>query len=139
LIRPVGKPMLVLRLTDQKERPCVSIRVWPPKRSKNAWKSAIQILGIGDDAVFEVYGADPFQSLMFSMRMIRQKLSESDGQYLLRGDSIETVFPMFAPTQFGSEVLREAENAISEITARELKRMHKELGKKYPDYPFKVN
>lgn len=128
--------MFVLRLTDKDERPRVSIRAWPPKRSRNGWKSAIKIVGIGDDAVFEAYAAGPFECLMFAMRMIRQKLSESDGQYSLKGDSIETLFPMYAPNQFGPEVQKEAENAISRITDREIKRMHKELGGKYPDYPF---
>ena len=137
MIRPVGKPMFVVRLTDQEERSRVSIRVWPPKRGKSGWKSAIQIMGIGEDAAFEAYAASPFECLMFAMRMIRQKLSESDGRYSLGGDSFETLLPMFAPNQFGSEVQREAEDAISEITAREISRMHKELGKKYPKYPIK--
>ena len=134
-----GKPMFALRLTDVNERPRVSIRVWAPKRRKLGWTSAIQIVGIGDDAVFEAYAPSPFECQLFAMRMIREKLSTSGGQYLLAGETIDTLLPMYAPNQFGPEVQKEAETVISEITDREVRRMHSELGKKYPDYPFKVD
>jgi len=132
-----GKPMFVVRLTDENKRPRVSLRVWPPRRRKNLWTSAIQIVGIGDDAEFEAYAASPFECQLFAMRMIRERLSASGVQYAFAGDPIETFLPMTAPTQFGPEVQKEAENAISEITDREIRLMHKELGKKYPSYPFK--
>ena len=137
--RPVGKPMFVVRLTDQDQRPKVSIRAWAPRRAKNGWKSAVQVVGIGDDAVFEAYAPSPFECQLFAMRMIRQRLAESEGRYSFGGEPFETLFPMYAPNEFGPEVQKEAEAAISEITDREIKRMHSELGRKYPNYPIKVD
>lgn len=134
-----GKPMFALRLTDANERPRVSIRVWPPKRRKQAWTSAIQIVGIGDGAVFDAYAPSPFECQLFAMRMIREKLSASGGQYFLAGEPIDAVLPMYAPSQFGPKVQKEVETLIAEITDREINRMHRKLGKKYPDYPFKVD
>ncbi|MBU6318526.1 MAG: hypothetical protein KGS00_02635 [Alphaproteobacteria bacterium] len=96
-------------------------------------------MGIGDDAIFEAYAPSPCECQLFAMRMIRQSLVESEGRYSFGGEPFETLFPMYAPNSFGPEVQQEAEAAISEITDREIKRMHRELGRKYPNYPIRVD